>query len=347
MRLPDRLPLLRRCLWSTVCAMALIGTQTVARDRALPTALPVVNDPSADYPVIVGDPYKIGATVFTPADTMNYDAVGYASIGGPATGYSAAHHTLPLPSYVEVTSLASGRTILVRVERRGPMDGTHALELSPMAAAQLGLSDAQSIDSAVRVRRVNPLETDRAMLRSGHAAPERMATPKTLLDVLQRRLEKDPAATRAGASLVRGNQPAGVMPVASAKSVKAAPVKTAKSPTIQPPTIQPPAAGADYSQPEPAPAPAYPPQRAESPLPAARPVAAQTVPSGSIVVQVGAFSDRARAQAVAQKLGARVTTVGNLWRVRLGPYAREQQAGWALAKAKRAGYSEARIQHGE
>ena len=344
MRLPDRLPLLRRSLWSTVCAMALIGSQAVARDRVLPaSALPVANDPSADYPVTVGDPYKIGSTVFTPADTMNYDAVGYASIGGPATGYSAAHHTLPLPSYVEVTSLASGRTILVRVERRGPMDGTHALELSPMAAAQLGLSG----DGAIRVRRVNPLEADRALLRSGHAAPERMATPKTLLDVLQRRLEKDPAATRAGASLVRGNQPAGVMPVAPAKPVKAAAGKLVKAPKILPPTIQPPAAGADYSQPDPAPAPANLPQPIESPSPAARPVVAHAMASGSIFVQVGAFSDRARAQAVAQKLGARVTTVGNLWRVRLGPYAREQQAGWALAKAKRAGYSEARIQHGE
>ncbi|RVU06258.1 sporulation protein SsgA [Novosphingobium umbonatum] len=339
MRLPDRLPLLRRSLWSGVCALALLGSQAVGR---APVALPVVNDPSADYPVILGDPYKIGATVFTPADTMNYDAVGYASVGGPATGYSAAHHTLPLPSYVEVTSLASGRTILVRVERRGPMDGTHALELSPMAAAQLGLSG----DGAIRVRRVNPLETDRALLRSGHAAPERMATPKTLLDVLIRRLEKDPAATRAGASLVRGNQPAGVMPVAPAKPVKAGAGKVAKAPKILPPTIQPPTAGADYSAPEPVADPVNPPSQPES-RPAPTLATARLALSGHIYVQVGAFSDRARAQAVAQKLGASVTTVGKLWRVRLGPYAKEQQAGWALAKARNAGYSEARIQHGE
>jgi rare lipoprotein A len=43
----------------------------------------------------------------------------------------------------------------------------------------------------VRVRRVNPPEQDRALLRSGNPAPERMATPKPLLDVLQRKL--DPA----------------------------------------------------------------------------------------------------------------------------------------------------------
>jgi rare lipoprotein A len=138
--------------------------------------------PAADYPVVLGEPYKVGDTVFSPANAMNYDAVGYASVGGPTVGVSAAHHTLPMPSYVEVTSLTSGRTILVRVERRGPMDSTHAIELSPAAIAQLGLSSDGR--APVRVRRVNPLETERALLRSGMNAPERMVTPKPLLAVL-------------------------------------------------------------------------------------------------------------------------------------------------------------------
>jgi hypothetical protein len=47
-------------------------------------------------------------TLFTPVSGMNFDSVGYASVGGPNVGVSAAHHTLPLPCYVEVTSLASG-----------------------------------------------------------------------------------------------------------------------------------------------------------------------------------------------------------------------------------------------
>jgi rare lipoprotein A len=89
---------------------------------------------------------------------------------------SAAHHTLPLPSYAEVTDLKTGRTILVRVERRGPGDSQHAIELSPGAAAQLGI--AAGSNEGVRVRRVNPPEQDRALLRSGNPAPERMATPK-------------------------------------------------------------------------------------------------------------------------------------------------------------------------
>jgi rare lipoprotein A (peptidoglycan hydrolase) len=58
--------------------------------------------------VVVGQPYRVGDTLFTPVSGMNFDSVGYASVGGPNVGVSAAHHTLPLPCYVEVTSLASG-----------------------------------------------------------------------------------------------------------------------------------------------------------------------------------------------------------------------------------------------
>ncbi|MGQ2936767.1 MAG: septal ring lytic transglycosylase RlpA family protein, partial [Sphingopyxis sp.] len=73
----------------------------------------------ADVPVKVGDPYSVGGVTYTPADIPDYDDVGYASwygeeLAGQPTangetfdpaGISAAHKTLPLPSYVEVTAL--------------------------------------------------------------------------------------------------------------------------------------------------------------------------------------------------------------------------------------------------
>lgn len=159
------------------------------------------NGPAADYPIILGTPYTIGDKSFTPLDTLNYDAVGHASVGkdGGST-ISAAHHTLPLPSYVEVTSLASGRTVLVRVERRGPMASTNLIELSPGAASQLGVTD--QVDAPVRVRRVNPPEAERALLRSGQQAPLRMDTPMSLVGVLKRKLDRQegvPAPTPAAA----------------------------------------------------------------------------------------------------------------------------------------------------
>ena len=55
--------------------------------------------PAADYPMVIGEAYAIGDITHTPADKLNYDAVGRASVSGEgAGGVSAAHQTLPLRS---------------------------------------------------------------------------------------------------------------------------------------------------------------------------------------------------------------------------------------------------------
>lgn len=141
--------------------------------------------PEADYPVVLGEPYDIEGVTYTPVDTLNHDEVGIAVAdeeGG--LGISAAHRTLPLPSYAEVTSLETGRTILVRVTRRGPMAGSSVIALSQGALGQLDLAPG----TPVRVRRVNPIEQERALLRSGGQAPVRIDTPMSLVEVLKRRL---------------------------------------------------------------------------------------------------------------------------------------------------------------
>lgn len=152
------------------------------------------NGPQADYPVVLGASYDAAGRTYTPEDVLNYDEVGYLAADAGA-GVTAAHHTLPLPSYVEVTSLDTGRTALIRVERRGPMDGGELLGLSNAALEQLGLAAG----AAVRVRRVNPLEEHRALLRAGQAAPLRMDTPMPLVEVLRRKLPTQSAPLPAAA----------------------------------------------------------------------------------------------------------------------------------------------------
>jgi rare lipoprotein A len=152
-------------------------------------AAQVGTGPAADYPVVIGAPYTVEGTTFAPIDTLNYDAVGRVLIGqAGGTAITGAHHTLPIPCYVEVTSLDSGRTVLVRLDRRGPMNATNLIELSPGAAAQLGIAGQDA--AAVRVRRVNPPEVERAMLRAGGPAPVRMDTPIGLVGVLKRKLDQ-------------------------------------------------------------------------------------------------------------------------------------------------------------
>jgi rare lipoprotein A len=68
---------------------------------------------------------------------------------------------------------------------------------------------------------------------------------------------------------------------------------------------------------------------------------------GSLVVQVAAYSTQDRASSVAGKLGGRISAAGRFWRVRLGPFTTRGEAEAALAKAKGAGYSDARIQRAD
>jgi rare lipoprotein A len=135
----------------------------------------------ADAPVKIGKPYRVAGITYTPNDDRDYDQSGLASWYGPGQGRNtangerfdpkrigAAHKTLPLPSYVEVTALGTGRRIIVRVNDRGPFVANRIIDLSYAAAQLLGV--ARTGVSRVRVRRVFPDEATRRALRSGRPA---------------------------------------------------------------------------------------------------------------------------------------------------------------------------------
>ena len=298
--------------------------------------------PEADYPVTIGDPYVIGGVSYSPSDTLNYDAVGYAHAGTLGSGISGAHHTLPLPCYVEVTSLDTGHTILVRLDRRGPMTGKQLIELSPAAWAQLGFTGTS--DAAVRVRRVNPPETERAKLRTGNRAPDRMDTPPGLLTALRRKLgvatpstpDEPPSATLSspgGSKSIAQGLPGtskAVMPVAPK------PVAPPPPPKAQPKTVVPAPVAA-----KPAP---KPPEAKVAPKVEPKPVEPVHAAVAHMAVQVAAFSTCEHAEKAAAQVGGKVEPAGKLWRVRI-PASSEEQAKAALAKAKQAGYAGAMILH--
>lgn len=180
-----RYPVERSVRFLALTTTLLIAACGGANARVSGPADTVARGPAGDYPMVLGAPFEVDGVTYTPADTLNYDSVGYAEVG-EGEGVSASHRTLPLPSYVEVTSLETGRTILVRLTQRGPMTGSDLLTLSPGAWAQLGANTGARLP--VRVRRVNPPEAERALLRSGAQAPARMDTPPGLLAALKRKL---------------------------------------------------------------------------------------------------------------------------------------------------------------
>lgn len=339
-------------------------------DSHWPAALDA-NGPQADYPVVIGEPYAVAGVTFTPQDVLNYDEVGFAvadAEGGE--GISAAHHTLPLPSYVEVTSLESGRTALIRVERRGPMDDIALVALSPGAAAQLEAAPG----TPVRVRRVNPPEDQRALLRAGEAAPLRMDTPMSLVEVLRRKLPG------AGAAQVAQGAP-DPMPTPAEEAAPASRIAdTATAIDSEFDTVFADAAPIDLAEPMP-PMPAAPSasDAAEDAAPAVlteaeaspwiaiadvvdafdtafangAPIAANEEPApvqpsasdaaGRFMVQAAAFSTAERARRAADALAGSVSPSGAFFRVRTGPFATRAEAEAALAKVRDAGYSDARI----
>ncbi len=112
----------------------------------------------------VGTPYQIAGIWYHPKEDPAYDEVGMASWYGPnfhgrttANGetydqyaMTAAHPTLPMPSLVEVTNLANGRTIVLRINDRGPFAKGRIIDVSKAAAEELGFKK-QGV-TRVRVR---------------------------------------------------------------------------------------------------------------------------------------------------------------------------------------------------
>ena len=101
---------------------------------------------------LTGRPYTIGGHTYVPSQNPSgYTAVGTASWYGDAFhgrrtangeifdkgSISAAHPTLPLPSYVRVTNLKNGRSMVVRVNDRGPYHGGRVMDVSQRVADTL------------------------------------------------------------------------------------------------------------------------------------------------------------------------------------------------------------------
>lgn len=133
-------------------------------------------------------PYTVmGKTYYPISDVRHYSATGTASwygtkFHGQATangeaydlyGMTAAHKTLPLPSYVRVTNLDNGRSVVLRVNDRGPFYSDRIIDLSFAAAKKLGY--AESGTARVKVEGIDPEQwwADR-----GQAVPMVLAQPK-------------------------------------------------------------------------------------------------------------------------------------------------------------------------
>jgi rare lipoprotein A len=120
----------------------------------------------------VGSPYQVAGRWYVPRAVDSYDATGIASWYGPAFhgrrtangeiydmhALSAGHPTLPLPSLAYVTNLSNGRTVLVRINDRGPYVKDRIIDLSKRAATELAFDGHGT--ARVRVTYAGPAPLD-------------------------------------------------------------------------------------------------------------------------------------------------------------------------------------------
>ncbi|MEO4047172.1 septal ring lytic transglycosylase RlpA family protein [Pseudomonas sp. CAU 1711] len=144
--------------------------------------------PMPHYGNYKANPYTVmGKTYYPIRDSRRYVATGTASwygtkFHGQATangeaydlyGMTAAHKTLPLPSYVRVTNLDNGKSVILRVNDRGPFYSDRIIDLSFAAAKKLGY--AESGTARVKVEGIDPHEWWAAQ---GRPVPMVLAQPK-------------------------------------------------------------------------------------------------------------------------------------------------------------------------
>lgn len=156
----------------------------------------VTNIPDATPTIHTGaykkNPYTVfGKTYYPKNESTGYKETGMASwygtkFHGKSTangemydlyGMTAAHKTLPLPSYVKVTNLQNGRSVVVRVNDRGPFHSNRIIDLSFAAAKKLGYADAGT--ARVKVESVDPKRPVTAQKTAVAKAKPAVAKPVT------------------------------------------------------------------------------------------------------------------------------------------------------------------------
>lgn len=126
---------------------------------------------AAPGPKKIGKPYKINGVTYYPMESADgYSEVGIASWYGPgfhgkltANGetynqkaMTAAHKTLPLPTLVKVENLENGKSVVVRVNDRGPYSKGRIIDLTEVAARRLGMIDKGTAKVRVSVLSEDP-----------------------------------------------------------------------------------------------------------------------------------------------------------------------------------------------
>jgi rare lipoprotein A len=272
----------------------------------------------------VGKPYQVDGVWYYPKEDPSYDETGIASWYGEQfhgrytangevfdlNGLTAAHHTLPMPSIVQVTNLENGRTLTLRVNDRGPFAGARIIDVSRQAAQLLGFERNGTAKVRVHLLTAETMQAQAVARRNGveevPGGPVEVAqaAPRTAVDA-------QPLAPLPGTRVAPTPQTASTIPVKAA------------APDIVP--VDPPLTG-------------------QVTIGNARPNAQIYIQAGAFAQMDNANRVRSRIAGIGN---ANITAVrvngNNLFRVRLGPIASVDEADKTLSRVLATGLPDARI----
>jgi rare lipoprotein A len=338
------------------------------------TLLCACGQPAAPPGVKIGKPYVIDGKTYYPSYDPSYDKMGSASWYGPgfhgkrtANGevynqndLTAAHPTLPMPSLVRVTNLENGKSLIVRVNDRGPFKRNRIIDLSKKSAQKLGVTST----ARVRVQFLKE-ETESYIAslkdsgRHGDMVAMNDAAEKVKEDSIiastepsEQIVESTESTSHAGQTI---DAAAPVLSVASSDAPASA--KPRQPLLISEAVAAEPTAGGtkpvelidagpekqifqnDIATP------------VSQPKPVEKPVAKKYAPpapaksAGGYLIQAGAFASETNAEKLRQRISAMNMAVAvdyidmngkQWWRVRAGPYADKAEADRALEKCAQA-----------
>ncbi len=277
----------------------------------------------------IGAPYQVAGVWYYPKEDYDYDETGIASWYGAkfhgrktANGgiydmnaLTVAHRTLPMPSFVRVTNLDNGRSLVLEVNDRGPFARGRIIDISRRGAQLLGFQKQGT--ARVRVQILADRSRAIAARVKGQAQLARVGSPITVKRLPKTKVKTEALALPQGAT---------ASPVSS-RPVTGAPVARSPQPSVE-------AINSNVSS-------------------TATDGKIQTGPASktNIFVQAGAFGRYDNAN----RVRARLSTVGSvkvspvlingrdLYRVRVGPFTNVAAADKMLESVTQAGYPEARI----
>ncbi len=279
----------------------------------------------------IGKPYQIAGIWYYPKEDFEYDETGIASWYGTkfhgrktANGeiydmntLTAAHRTLPLPSFVRVTNLENGRSLILRVNDRGPFARGRIIDISRRGSQLLGFQRQGTARVRVQVM-ADRSQAVKARLRNQADLAE-VGSPITV--------DRLPKAKVQSQTLPLPGRPDANAEAAALPLPKAPPIESL------------------------APEPAPPVAAAEEEFKLSGEVTQTTKVNTNIYIQAGAFSKfdnatrvRARLAPLGEVKLSQVLVNGvDLYRVRVGPLADVGQADQMLLAVSESGYDNARI----